>query len=87
VDKPRKIRWAGHAAQKKSAYVIIVAKPERERLLGKVCISGKLILGLVLNKQDRRTLTGSIQLTIRGYWERDNGVHPAHNKSEERRGE
>jgi len=60
VNKPREIRWAGHAAQKKSAYVIIVAKPEGQKPLGKVGISGRLTLYMVLKKQDGRTRTGCI---------------------------
>jgi hypothetical protein len=73
VNKPRKIRWARHAAKKKSAYVILVAKPEGKKPLGKLGISGRSILCLVLKKQDGRKRIGCIQQTIGDYWERDNG--------------
>jgi len=55
VNKRMKIRWARHAAQKTSAYVIIVAKPEGNKPLGIVGICGRLILCLVLKKQEGRT--------------------------------
>jgi hypothetical protein len=45
VNKPRKIRWGRHAAQKTSAYIIIrAAKPKGKKPLGKVGICGRLIL-------------------------------------------
>jgi len=59
VNKPRNIRWARHAAQKTSAYVIIVAKPEGKKPLGKLGISGRSILCLGLKKQDGSELGAS----------------------------
>jgi hypothetical protein len=64
VNKPRKIRWAGHAAQKTSAYVILVVKPKGKKPLGKVGISWRLILCLVLKKLEGRAWSGCIQLAI-----------------------
>jgi hypothetical protein len=70
LNKPRKIRWTGHAAQKASADILLVAKSEGKKPLGKVGVCVRLMSCLVLKKQDRTTGTGCIQLTEGCYWER-----------------
>jgi hypothetical protein len=70
VIKPRKIRWTGHAAQKASADILMVAKPKGKKPLGKVGVCVRLISCLVLKKQDRTAGTGCIQFTAGCYWER-----------------
>jgi hypothetical protein len=51
--KSRKMRWAGHAArmeERRSAYRVLVGKPEASRPFRKQDVDGRLILRLISEK-------------------------------------
>ena len=53
VIKPRRLRWAGHAARTeegRSSFKILTAKPSGKIPLGRLGIDGRTILEWVLNK-------------------------------------
>jgi hypothetical protein len=59
--KSRRMRWAGHVAGKgdsRCAYRVLVGRPEGRRPLGKLRVSGRIVLKWIFKKRDERCGVG-----------------------------
>jgi hypothetical protein len=68
IIKSRRMRWAGHVArmgEKRSAYRLLVGKPEGKRPLGRPRRRWVDILGWILERWDGVMWTGLVWLRIR----------------------
>jgi hypothetical protein len=50
IIKSRRMRWAGHVARMRNAYILLVEKPEGKRPLGRPRVGGWRILRLILER-------------------------------------
>jgi hypothetical protein len=68
VIKSRRIRWTGHVAHtgdRRTAYRVLVRRPEGQRPIGRPRRRWRIILKRIFNKRDGETWTGLIWLRIR----------------------
>jgi hypothetical protein len=67
VIKSRRLRWAGHVArmaERRSAYRVLVAKPEGRNHLEDPGVDGRIILKWIFERLDVGAQTGLIWLRI-----------------------